>query len=82
MHIQHNLLNQKKGEYFSELATQYAYSINFKTTTRKNYLSFTENKSKAIFDVIKQYIFNNLENLYESGLDLKFKKAFRKVFFN
>ena len=58
------------------------YSINFKTTTRKNYLSFTENKSKAIFDVIKQYIFNNLENLYESGLDLKFKKAFRKVFFN
>ena len=80
--IKKNLLNQKKGEYFSELATQYAYSINFKTTTRKNYLSFTENKSKAIFDVIKQYIFNNLENLYESGLDLKFKKAFRKVFFN
>jgi glycosyltransferase domain-containing protein len=80
--IKKNLLNQNKGEYFSELATQYAYSINFKTTTRKNYLSFTENKSKAIFDVIKQYIFNNLENLYESGLDLKFKKAFRKVFFN
>lgn len=80
--IKKYLLIQNKGEYFSELATEYAYSMNLKTTTRNNYLSFRQNKSKAFFDIINQYILNNLENLYDSGLDLRFKKAFRKVFFN
>jgi len=80
--IKKYLLYQNKDEYYSELATKYSYSMNLKTTTRKNYLSFRENKGKAFFDVIRQYIFNNIENIYDSGLDSRFKKAFRKVFFN
>ena len=80
--IKKYLLNQNKEEHYAELATKYAYSMNLKTTARKNYLSFGENKSKAIFDIIRQYILNNIENIYDSGLDSRFKKAFRKVFFN
>ena len=80
--IKKYLLSINKEEYYSELATEYAYSTNLKTTTRKNYLSFRENKSRAFFDVIRQYILNNIENIYDSGLDSRFKKAFRKVFFS
>jgi glycosyltransferase domain-containing protein len=59
------------------------YSVNnrdFVSTTRKNYLSLKENKTRAIFEVLSHYVFNNVSQHKESGIDSIFLKAFRKTF--
>ena len=73
-------LNKNKELAFAEFSSNFACNENLKSTTRKNYLSFKENKVKAVLDVIKHYVFRNTDNLYDSGMDFKFEKAFRKVF--
>ena len=80
--VKNYLLEKKKDLSYADNASNFAQIKNLKTTTRKNYLSFKENKFRSIFDVFMQYIFNHIENLYDTGLDKKFKKAFRKSFFS
>jgi glycosyltransferase domain-containing protein len=77
--VKNYLLNKNIELSFAEFSSKFA-CIDLKTTTRKNYLSFKENKVKAVMDVIKHYVFRNTDNLYDSGMDSKFEKAFRKVF--
>jgi glycosyltransferase domain-containing protein len=67
-------------ENYCNLASNYTYIRSINNTTRKNYLSFKENKIKAIKDLINHYIFNNFSEFNETGIDKYFLNAFRKVF--
>jgi glycosyltransferase domain-containing protein len=76
------------SESYCDFASNYILDFNLppadraiKTTTRKNYLSFKENKARAVFEVFKHFILNNVNEFKDSGIDRIFLKSFRKVFF-
>jgi hypothetical protein len=66
---------------FSTFASNYSVNRDLVSTNRKNYLSFKENKLRAIFEVLNHYILSNIRQYPESGIDKIFLKAFKKTFF-
>ena len=65
---------------YSTFASNYSVNRYLVSTTRKNYLSLKENKTRAIFEILSHYVFNNVSQHKESGIDSIFLKAFRKTF--
>lgn len=65
---------------YSTFASNYSVNRDLVSTTRKNYLSLKQNKIRAIFEALSHYVFNNVTQHKESGIDSIFLKAFRKTF--
>lgn len=74
------LILKGNSENYSNIASNYCINKKLNVTTRKNYLSFKENKIRAIFEVFNHFILNNLNQFKESGIDKFFLKALKKSF--